>query len=292
MHAMVMGITSRARDPVGGAGAIAKAGSVIEADCARAATPVDAILIEDGKAVGVPSRSRSRSGHRVGAGAGETVGRLLPPRSPGRTGPGKSRPSSRRSATRSIWASRTSPATTRRGRTIGTMKAGCLDAIWSPGDEGPIPMLSSFPTLKDPAHDGPSNRHRRGARMGRWSSVAAFADGGSEESGRGRHSSNALRRDYRLQPRSSRHSSSIRAGTPLGTRSSRVTKGGFYGVETTPRRPVGSSTRARPSPGLFLKGQVECESPNPLRREWSAAQTESFCAEVALRVGDHAAGAP
>ncbi|MGI9331548.1 MAG: phytoene desaturase family protein, partial [Gammaproteobacteria bacterium] len=85
VHAIIMDhYLDGAAYPVGGAASIAKGlVPVIEAagGRARAATPVSAILVEDGKAIGV----RTSSGEEINApfivsatGAGETVKRLLP----------------------------------------------------------------------------------------------------------------------------------------------------------------------------------------------------------------------
>lgn len=177
--------------PVGGAAAIAKGlVPVIEAagGSARAGTPVNAILIKDGKAVGVRTTSGEEFQAPVivsAAGAGETVKRLLPEEI-GAQG----------------WA-----------REISTFKPSVChfevyfgfegdiaqhgatssnhwfheswdtdEAIWAAAS--PLPMaFVSFPSLKDPTHDpGPSNKHT-GQMMvlADWSAVAGFADGGADE---------------------------------------------------------------------------------------------------------------
>lgn len=276
MHAMVMGhYLEGAGYPVGGAGAIAKGlVPVIEAagGCARAATPVDAILIEDGKAVGVRTSSVEEFKAPVivsAAGAGETVKRLLPPEIAGQDWARKIatfEPSichfqiylglegdiARHDATRqNHWYYESWDVS---------------DAIWSPGDEGPIPMLFvSFPTLKDPAHDpGPSNRHTGEVlAWADWSSVAAFADGGSERNPDA-WAAFKQRVEARLMAAFAQKFPAVapfvvyqELGTPLGTAFfTRHEKGGFYGVETTPRRVLSEALNAcTPVPGPFLTGQ-------------------------------------
>jgi all-trans-retinol 13,14-reductase len=123
----------------------------------------------------------------------------------------------------------------------------------------------SFPTLKDFAHDpGPSNRHTGELMVwADWTPVAPFADGGAEA------------RPAEWTAFKERVETKLMAifedkfpalvpfvvyrelGTPLATAS--ITghdKGGFYGIETTPRRMLSSALNARtPIPGLFLTGQ-------------------------------------
>jgi all-trans-retinol 13,14-reductase len=259
VHAMIMAhYLEGAGYPVGGAGAIAKGLiPVIEAagGSTRVATPVDAILIEDGKAVGV----RTTSGEMFKApaivsatGAGETVKRLLPSE-----------------ITQQDWA-----------REIATFKPSIChfqvylglegdisrygatrqnhwyyeswdvaDAVWSAGDDEPIPMLFvSFPTLKDPAHDpGPSNRHTGEVlAWADWASVADFASGGAE-----------MAFFAEKFPAVAPLIVYQELGTPLATALfTRHEKGGFYGVETTPRRILSEALNARtPTPGLYLTGQ-------------------------------------
>jgi all-trans-retinol 13,14-reductase len=276
VHAQVIGhYLDGAGYPVGGAAAIAKGlVPVIEAagGSARAATPVDAILIEDGKAVGVRTSSGDVFKAPVivsAAGAGETVKRLLPDE-----------------ITQQDWA-----------REIATFKPSIChfqvylgfegdiarygatrqnhwyyeswdvaDAIWSAGNDDPIPMLFvSFPTLKDPAHDpGPSNRHTGEVlAWADWSSVADFADGGAEKHPAG-WAAFKQRVEASLMAFFAEKFPAVaplvvyqELGTPLATALfTRHEKGGFYGVETTPRRILSEALNARtPVPGLFLTGQ-------------------------------------
>jgi all-trans-retinol 13,14-reductase len=126
-------------------------------------------------------------------------------------------------------------------------------------------MFVSFPSLKDPAHDpGPSNRHTGEMLVwGDWSSVAGFAAGGTKE----RPAEwAAFKQDVeaRLMAFFTAKFPALaplvvyrELGTPLATASfTGHDKGGFYGVETTPRRMLSEALNARtPVPGLFLTGQ-------------------------------------
>ncbi|MCA8990156.1 MAG: NAD(P)/FAD-dependent oxidoreductase, partial [Planctomycetaceae bacterium] len=276
IHAIIMGhYLEGAGYPVGGANAIA-AGlvPVIEAagGSARAGTPVTEIILEDGRAVGV----RTKSGEVFHApsivsaiGAGETVKRLLP-----------------KELREQDWA-----------REIATFKPSIChfdlflgfegdiaqhgatrsnhwfyeswdtsDAIWTAADNEPIQMMFvSFASLKNPAHDpGPTKKHTGDLLVwADWSSVAQFAEGGAEKhpaewaSFRQCVESRMLSffRDKfpDLAPLIVCHE----LGTPLATASfTGHEKGGFYGIETTPRRLLSDALNARtPVPGLFLAGQ-------------------------------------
>lgn len=276
VHATVMShYLEGAGYPVGGARAIAKGlVPVIEAagGSARAGTPVSEILIEDGKAVGV----RTGAGEAFRApivvsavGAGETVRRLLPD-----------------DIRQQDWAQEIStfrPAICHFEVYLGyegdIAKHGATranhwfheswdtnDGIWSAADDAPIPMMFvSFQSLKDPAHDpGPADRHS-GEMMvfTDWSAVAEFADGGAEarpaewaafkEKIEARMLAFFAEKFPALAPLVVHHE----LGTPLATASyTGHEKGGFYGLETTPRRMLSDALDARtPVPGLFLTGQ-------------------------------------
>jgi len=275
MHAMVIShYLEGAGYPVGGAAAIARGlVPVIESagGSVRAATPVSEIVIEKGEAVGV----RTRAGEEFRAptivsaiGAGETVKRLLAPE-----------------FGRQEWASEIAtfkPALchfevflgfegdiTRYGATRSNHwfheSWDTNDSIWSSIDD-PIPtMFVSFPSLKDPMHDPGPSHHHTGEFMvlTDWSAVAKFADGRLEE-----HAAEwaAFKKDVEakmmtyfdakfpaLAPLVVFHE----LGTPLATAAFTAhEKGGFYGVEATPRRILSNSLNARtPVPGLFLTGQ-------------------------------------
>jgi all-trans-retinol 13,14-reductase len=275
-HATVIGhYLEGAAYPVGGAAAIARGlVPVIEAagGSARAGTPVSEILLEDGKAVGV----RAKSGEEFKApfvvsaiGAGETVKHLLPEeiheqrwaREIATFKPsichfqvflGLEGDIARHGATRSNHWFYESWDTN--------------DAIWTAADGEPIPMMfMSFPSLKDPAHDpGPSNKHTGEILVwADWSSVAEFAAGGAKERADEwaafKQSIESRMMGYFVEkfPALAPFVVYRELGTPLATASfTGHEKGGFYGVETTPRRILSNALNARtPVPGLFLAGQ-------------------------------------
>ena len=276
IHATVMGhYLEGAGYPVGGATAIAKAlVPVIEAagGSARAGAPVSAILVQEGRAIGV----RMSTGEKFNApvivtaiGAGETVKCLLPQEireQEWAVEVAALRPSichfevflgfegdiARHGATRSNHWFYESWDTN--------------DGIWSAGDNDAIPMMFvSFPSLKDATHDpGPSNRHT-GALLvwADWSSVAEFAAGGAKERAAEwaafKHDTEAKLMVFFTAkfPALAPLVVYRELGTPLATASfTGHEKGGFYGVETTPRRMLSEALNARtPVPGLFLAGQ-------------------------------------
>ncbi|MBV1959277.1 MAG: NAD(P)/FAD-dependent oxidoreductase [Pseudomonadales bacterium] len=272
VHATVMShYLEGAAYPVGGGAAIA--GGLIPiiesaGGSARAGMPVSEILLEDGKAVGV----RTESGEVINApiivsaiGAGETVKHLLP---------GEIREQQ--------WA-----------REIATFKQSVChfdlflgfegdiaqygathsnhwfydswdtnDAIWTAADDEPIPMMFvSFSSLKNPAHDpGPSNKHSGDILVwADWSTVAEFAARGAEEweAFKQKIVSRIMALFAVKFPALAPLVVYSELGTPLSTASfTRHEKGGFYGLETTPRRMLSDALNARtPVPGLFLAGQ-------------------------------------
>lgn len=275
IHGLIMGhYLEGASYPVGGGNAIAKGlVPVIESGdgSAIAGTPVSEIMIEEGTAVGV----RTSTGEEFRAptivsaiGAGETVKRLLPAE-----------------VSQQDWASEITtfkPAYCHfevflgfEGdiRRYGATRSNhwfheswdTVSSIWSSLDD-PIPgMFVSFPSLKDPAHDpGPSNHHTGEFMvLADWSTVAEFADGGAAERAA---EWVALKKNIEtrmmaffeakfpaLAPLIVYHE----LGTPLATAAFTAhERGGFYGVEPTPRRMLSNSLNARtPVPGLFLTGQ-------------------------------------
>lgn len=275
-HGMVMGhYLDGAGYPVGGAGAIAKGlVPVIEAagGSARAATPVSEILLDDGKAVGV----RTQSGEKFNApiivsaiGAGETVKHLLP-----------------EEICQQSWAQEIAtfkPSICHFDLYLGfegdIAKHGATrenhwffnswdtyDTTWAGGDCEPFSMaFVSFSSLKNPVHDpGSTNKHTADVMLlADWSSVAKFADGGAAEhpdawaAFKQRIESRLLgffkEKFPDLAPLIVYHE----LGTPLATAFfTGHEQGGFYGVETTPRRMLSDALNARtPVPGLFLTGQ-------------------------------------
>ena len=140
------------------------------------------------------------------------------------------------------------------------------DAIWAAGGSEPFPMgFVSFSSLKNPTHDpGPTNKHTGDMLIwADWSSVAEFADGGADKradewASLKQNIESRMMDFFRekfpdLAPLIVYHE----IGTPLATASfTGHEKGGFYGVETTPRRMLSDALNARtPVPGLFLAGQ-------------------------------------
>jgi len=114
-------------------------------------------------------------------------------------------------------------------------------------------------------HDsGPSNRHAGEAFVwADWSDVAEFAAGEAEtraDEWRSlkQHVEARLMAFFAAKfPGLERLIVHCELGTPLATASfTGHEKGGFYGIETTPRRLFSDALNARtPVPGLFLSGQ-------------------------------------
>jgi all-trans-retinol 13,14-reductase len=275
IHATVMGhYLDGAGFPVGGASAIAKGlVPVIEAAGGRAlaATAVSEILIEDGAAVGV----RTGAGDEYRApvivsaiGAGETVKRLLPP-----------------DVCRQDWATEIAGLhpnvchfeiylgfkgdIARHG---GTRSGHWFSESWEPGTtlwsdlDGPVPGgYGSFPSLKNELHDPGPSKHHTGQFMvlADWSTVAEFAGGGAKERP---EAWAALKKKVETKmleyyatkfPALAEMIVYHELGTPLATAAFTAhEKGGFYGLETTPRRALSEALSPRtPVPGLFLSGQ-------------------------------------
>jgi len=276
IHALVMGhYLEGAAYPVGGAASIARGlVPVIEGagGSARADTPIQEILMEDGRAVGV----RTHAGEELRApvvvsavGARETVQHLLPQDVRAQDWAREIlgfRPSvchfevylgfegdiSQHGATRANhWFHETWDTNA---------------AIWSVAGGAPIPaMFVSFASLKDPAHDpGPRNRHAGSiAVFTDWSAVADFVTPRAERPSPGWSEFKAdvesrmmalfAEKFPGLAPLIVHHE----LGTPLATVAfTGHEKAGIYGVETTPRRMLSDALSARtPVPGLFLSGQ-------------------------------------
>jgi all-trans-retinol 13,14-reductase len=274
VHALIMShYLDGAGYPVGGAAAIAKGlVPVIEVagGSARAGTPVSAILIEDGKAVGVRTTAGEQFQSPIivsAAGAGETVKRLLP-----------------KEIGAQEWAREVStfkPSVcnfevylgfegdiARRGATRSNHwfyeSWDTDDAIWTAAS--PLKMaFVSFPSLKDSTHDQNSSNKHTGQLMvlSDWRVVAGFADGGADD-----HPAEwaAFKQDIEAKlmafftekfPALAPLIVYQELGTPLATALfTGHEKGGFYGVETTPRRVLSEALKARtPVPGLYLTGQ-------------------------------------
>lgn len=275
-HATVMGhYLDGAAYPVGGGNAIARGlVPVIEAagGAARADTAVSEILLEDGKAVGVRTAAGEeyKSSTVISAiGAAETVKHLLP-----------------EEIREQHWAREIAsfkPSLchfqlylgfegdiARQGATRSNHwfyhSWDTSSVLWSAADGEPILMMFvSFPSLKDPAHDpGPSFRHTGEVMVcADWSAVAEFAEGTPDE-----HADEwaAFKRTVESKIMEA-FTEKFPALAPLVVYSELSTpfatvaftgheKGGFYGIETTPRRILSDSLNARtPVPGLYLAGQ-------------------------------------
>jgi phytoene dehydrogenase-like protein len=275
IHATVMShYLDGAGYPVGGASAIAKGlVPVIEAagGAARPGTPVSAILIEDGTAVGV----RTSSGEEFRApvivsaiGAGGTVKRLLPQQIREHEWAAEImglKPSichfeiylgfkgdiARHGATRSNHWFYESWDTN--------------EGIWSDLDDPLTAVFASFPSLKDETYDpGPSNLHTgQFMALADWSTVAEFAEGRARDQP---DEWAALKKaiEARMMAFYTEKFPALaplivyqELGTPLATaKFTAHEKGGFYGLETTPRRAMSDALGPRtPIPGLFLSGQ-------------------------------------
>jgi phytoene dehydrogenase-like protein len=145
---------------------------------------------------------------------------------------------------------------------------GLEDAIWSkPGEKGSAPpvMFISFPSLKDPRHE-PGERNRHTAEIVALTSWQVFAPW--EDSTHGHRPADYAALKYAIEnnllarfrkefpaiaPMIRHHEIS----TPLSTTAfTGARQGAIYGLETTPRRFLTASLRAKtPVPGLYLAGQ-------------------------------------
>ena len=260
--------------PVGGAGSIA-AGLVPVIESAggsvRAEMPVGEILIDEGQAIGV----RTHSGQVFEApavvsaiGAGETISRLLP-----------------QLISQQEWAveiAALKPSICHFEMFLGfegdiarhgaTRSNHWFFESWDTNDgtwtntENPIQMMFvSFPSLKDEKHEpGPSERHTgQFMVLADWSTVADFAAGGANENP---DKWAAFKDDVEARlmafftdkfPALAPLVVCREFGTPLATaKFTAHEKGGFYGLETTPRRMMSDALSPRtPVTGLFLTGQ-------------------------------------
>lgn len=275
-HGIILGhYLEGAAYPVGGASTIAKGlVPVIEAagGSAKAGTPVSEILLENGTAVGVRTRSGDeyRAPTIVSAmGAGETVKHLLPEYI------------REQDWAREIASFRPSIChfdvflgfegdIAQHGATRANHwfyeSWDTNDAIWKAGEDDPIQMMFvSFGSLKNTAHDSGADKKHSGDLLvwADWSAVEKFANGGAEkypeEWQAFKRSVETRMLDFfrkkfpDLAPLIAYHE----LGTPLATAAfTGHEKGGFYGVEPTPRRMLSEALKIRtPVPGLYLSGQ-------------------------------------
>lgn len=275
IHATVMShYLDGAGYPLGGASSIAEnLVPVIESagGSARAATPVSAILIEDGAAVGV----RTGSGEEYRApiivsaiGAGETVKRLLPPEVSAQEWATEIAGLNPSVCHFEVYLGFKGDIAKHGANRSGHWFSESWDAghaLWKDLD-GPIPGgYASFPSLKDESHrPGPTDRHTgQFMVLVDWSTVAEFAEGGAKQRPEAwaafKKQVEAQMLDYyatkfpALAPLIVYHE----LGTPLATAAFTAhEKGAFYGLETSPRRVLSDALRPRtPVPGLFLSGQ-------------------------------------
>lgn len=275
-HGLIMGhYLEGAAYPIGGASSIAKGLiPVIESvgGKVQANTTVNEILIEDSKAVGVRTQSREifKAPTIVSAiGAGETVKHLLP-----------------QTIQHQDWAREIAsfkPSVCHFDLFLGfegdIVQHGATranhwfyenwntsDAIWKVNGNDPIQMIFvSFGSLKNPDHNpGPQKKYSGDMLvLADWSSVERFANGGADQ-----HPEEwkAFKQDVEarmleafkqkfpdLAPLIVYHE----LGTPLATESfTGHAQGGFYGIETTPRRMLSKALNIRtPVSGLLLSGQ-------------------------------------
>ena len=139
-----------------------------------------------------------------------------------------------------------------------------------------------FPSLKDEEHDpGPSQRHTgQFMVLADWSTVADFAAGGASENP---DQWAAFKEDVeaRMMAYFEEKFPALAPlvvcrvfGTPLATaKFTAHEKGGFYGLETTPRRMMSDALSPRtPVPGLYLAGQ-DVLTPGIAGALWSGALT-------------------
>ena len=139
------------------------------------------------------------------------------------------------------------------------------DGLWT-NTESPIQMMFvSFPSLKDDRHEpGPSQRHTgQFMVLADWSTVADFASGGAKEDP-GKWAEFKDDVEAKMMAFFTDKFPALAPlvvcrvfGTPLATaKFTAHEKGGFYGLETTPRRMMCDALRPRtPVEGLFLTGQ-------------------------------------
>ncbi len=276
MHALVMRHYFGAYYPVGGASVFARAlGAVVEKNGGKleVSSLVTALLVEKGAVVGV--RLADGSEHRApkivsDAGVLNTVGRLLPPE-----------------LRRSQWAQEVlsfRPAVAHIGMYLGfegdikargaTVSNHWFYETWEPGktlwddpfEEASAPgMFVSFPSLKDPHHEpGSALKHTaeivvltRGEVFEQWADSRL----GSRPAGYDAFKSLI---EERLLVQFGKHFPALRPliryheiSTPLTTAHfTHAPHGAIYGLETTPRRFLSSSLKAKtPVPGLYLAGQ-------------------------------------
>ncbi len=139
--------------------------------------------------------------------------------------------------------------------------------VWSDpsGQSTPPQVFVSFPSLKDPSHD-PGPRQRHTAEIAVATSWQAFSQWEDSKIGKRPVEYGALKEhiERNLLAQFARHFPALsplivchELSTPLSTSAfTGAPQGAMYGLETTPRRFLSPSLRARtPIPGLYLTGQ-------------------------------------
>ncbi|MEO0559594.1 MAG: NAD(P)/FAD-dependent oxidoreductase [Bacteroidota bacterium] len=260
--------------PAGGASSIAK-GLIPTVESAGGGalvdTPVSAVLIEGGEAVGV----RTNTGEEYHApaivsamGAGETIKRLLPADIQSQdwaTEIADMRPSLCHFETYLGFEGDIAKHGATRFNHWFFESWDVRDILWSDTSAPIRGGFVSFPTLKDEDHNpGPSHRHTgQFMILADWSTVAPFAEGGANERP---DEWKAFKKGVETRmleyfaakfPALAEFIVHNELATPLSTaRYTAHEKGGFYGLETTPRRVLSEALSPRtPVPGLFLSGQ-------------------------------------
>ncbi len=260
--------------PVGGASSIAEGLiPVIESGGGRAlsGTPVCAIVIEGGEAVGV----RTTAGQEFRApvivssiGAGETVKRLLPEEVQSQEWAAEIR-SMRPSVCHFEIYLGFEGDIARHGATRSNHwfyeSWNVDDLLWSDTSAPIRGGFASFPSLKDEEHDpGAASRHTgQFMVLADWSAVADFVEGGARQRP---HEWAAFKEGVETRmldyyagkfPALADLIVYHELGTPLATaRYTAHEQGGFYGLEPTPRRVMSEALGPRtPVPGLFVSGQ-------------------------------------
>jgi all-trans-retinol 13,14-reductase len=277
IHAIAVGsyLSSGAYYPVGGASSFAEhliptitaAGGEV-----RAQMPVTGLVVEDGAVVGVDMADGETLRAKAvvsNIGARETVSRLLPA-----------------DLQRSDWGQEVlsfGPSLCHFSLYLGfegdIEAAGATrshhwfydswttDSVWTNPIEQPAPpgLFVSFASLKDPSHEpGPRQRHSgEVVVLADWSIVEQWADLKPEQRGsdyqamKSRIEEAILSSFVRHMPKLAPMIVYRELATPLATAS--ITghdRGGFYGLENTPRRMMTGALRMKtPVPGLYLSGQ-------------------------------------
>lgn len=260
--------------PVGGASAISEGMvPVIETSggSARAGTPVSEILIEDGEAIGVRTSSgeQFRAPSIVSAiGAGETVKRLLPSEIQAQDWAVEIADMEHSACHFEVYlgfkGDIASHGATRSNHWFYS-NWDVASNLWTDIDAPLQGGFASFPSLKDEEHNpGPENLHTgQFMVLADWATVAEFAGGGAKQRPDewNAFKDKVLKRmmDFYVKkfPALAPLITYQELGTPLATaRYTAHEKGGFYGLEVTPRRVLSEALSPRtPVPGLFLSGQ-------------------------------------